>query len=76
MDGAMVTAPDIAIFTEDGYIVENEGVAPDIEVEEWPADAEAGHDAQLEKAIAVIVEELDKNPPKTIKRPADPVKVK
>ena len=76
MDGGMVTAPDIAIFNEDGYIVENEGVPPDIEVEEWPAEAEAGHDAQLEKAVEVILEELKKNPPASVKRPADPVKVK
>lgn len=34
MDGGMVTAPNLAIWTEDGFIVENEGVPPDIEVEQ------------------------------------------
>ena len=38
MDGGRVTAPDLAFFTEDGWVVENEGVPPDIEVEQWPAD--------------------------------------
>ena len=37
MDGGRVTAPDLAIFTEDGCVVENVGVPPDVEVEQWPA---------------------------------------
>ena len=36
MDGGSVTAPNLAIWTKDGFIVENVGVAPDIEVEQWP----------------------------------------
>ena len=76
MDGGGVTAPNLAIWTEDGWIVENEGVPPDIEVEQWPADLIAGRDPQLEKAIQVIMEELKKNPPKKPKRPPYPVRVK
>ena len=77
MDGGSITAPNLAIFTgEDGYIVENEGVPPDIEVEQTPADVIAGRDPQLEKAIEVVMAELKKNPPKTPKRPADPVRGK
>ncbi len=39
MDGGSITAPNLAIWTpEDGWTVENEGVAPDIEVEQTPAD--------------------------------------
>ena len=37
MDGGGVTAPDLAIFTEDGWVVENVGVPPDIDVEQDPA---------------------------------------
>jgi tricorn protease len=48
------------------------GVPPDIEVEELPADYIAGRDAQLEKAIQVILEELEKNPPKKPERPPYP----
>ncbi len=36
MDGGSVTAPNLAIWTEDGWVVENEGVPPDIEVEQTP----------------------------------------
>ncbi|MEP6766925.1 MAG: hypothetical protein ABJB66_21590, partial [Gemmatimonadaceae bacterium] len=59
-----------------GWVVENEGVAPDIEVEQWPADVIAGRDPQLEKAIEVVMTELKKNPPKTPVRPALPNKAK
>ena len=76
LDGAYVSAPNLAIWTEDGWIVENVGVPPDIEVEQWPADVIAGHDPQLEKAIEVIMEELKKNPPKKLKRPPYPVRIK
>jgi tricorn protease len=75
MDGATITAPNLAIWdTEKGWIVENEGVPPDIEVEQTPADVIAGRDPQLERAIAIVMEELKKNPPAQPKRPAPPVK--
>ena len=75
MDGGYVTAPNLAIWTaEDGWTVENEGVPPDIEVEQTPADVIAGRDPQLEKAIQVIMEELNRNPPPQPKRPPYPVK--
>jgi tricorn protease len=76
MDGGYVTAPNLAIWTEDGWVVENVGVPPDIEVEQWPAEVIAGHDPQLEKGIEVIMEELEKNPPKKIERPPYPVRVR
>ena len=76
MDGGYVTAPNLAIWTEDGWVVENVGIPPDIEVEQWPADVIAGKDPQLEKAIEVILEELEKNPPKKAKRPPYPVRIK
>ena len=76
MDGGSVTVPNIGIWSEDGWIVENQGVAPDVEVEQWPADVIAGKDPQLEKAIQIVLEELAKNPPKPLQRPPFPVKVK
>jgi tricorn protease len=75
MDGATITAPNLAIWdAEKGWVVENEGVPPDIEVEQTPADVIAGRDPQLERAIAIVMEELKKNPPQHPKRPAPPVK--
>ncbi|MRR20816.1 peptidase S41, partial [bacterium] len=76
MDGGMVTAPNLAIWTEDGFVVENVGVAPDIEVEQWPADVIEGRDPQLEKAIEVALKELEKNPPVEPVRPAYPIRVR
>ena len=76
MDGGYVSAPNLAIWTEDGWVVENVGVPPDIEVEQWPADVIAGRDPQLEKAIEVIMEKLKKNPPVKLKRPPYPVRIK
>jgi tricorn protease len=73
MDGGMVTAPNIAIWTEDeGFTVENVGVPPDVEVEQWPALVAQGHDPQLEKAIEIALAELAKNPPQAPVRPAFP----
>ena len=70
MDGGGITAPNLAIWTEDGgWVVENEGVPPDIEVEQTPADVIAGRDPQLDKAIAVVMEELKRKPVTTPKRP-------
>ena len=76
MDGGYVTAPNLAIWAEDGWVVENVGVPPDIEVEQLPAQVIAGHDPQLEKAIEVIMDELKKVPPKKVKRPPYPVRIK
>jgi tricorn protease len=76
MDGGYVTAPNLAIWTEEGWIVENVGVPPDIEVEQSPELVREGHDPQLEKAIQVVMEELKANPPKKLKRPSYPIKVK
>ena len=76
MDGGRVTAPNLAIWTEAGFIVENEGVPPDIEVEQLPAEVIAGRDPQLEKAIEVILQELAENPPPSPKRPPYPTRVR
>jgi tricorn protease len=52
--------------------VEIIGVPPDFEVEQDPAIVRKGHDPQLEKAAEVILEELKKNPPPKLRRPAFP----
>ncbi|MDA1194556.1 MAG: PDZ domain-containing protein [Planctomycetota bacterium] len=63
MDGGSVTAASFGIMDTDGrWVVENEGVAPDHEVIEWPKDIAAGRDPQLEKAVEVALELLEKSP--------------
>jgi tricorn protease len=76
IDGGIVTAPNVAFYTEDGFRVENEGVAPDIEVEQLPKDIINGKDPQLEKAIEIALKDLRENPPKKMKRPDYPIKTK
>lgn len=76
MDGGFVTAPNLAIWSEDGWVVENEGVPPDTEVDMAPADCLNGRDPQLEKAIETVMEMLRKDPPKKLQRPPFPVRVR
>ncbi|HEY7509621.1 MAG TPA: PDZ domain-containing protein [Vicinamibacteria bacterium] len=76
LDGGFVMAPNLAFWTEDGFGVENEGVAPDVEVEQTPADVIAGRDPQLEKAIEVVLKQLSDNPPPRPQRPAYPVRAR
>ncbi len=76
IDGGTVTAPNVGIWTKDGFIVENVGIAPDIEVEQTPADVINGKDPQLEKAIEIALKELKENPQPDPVRPPFPVKVK
>jgi tricorn protease len=74
MDGGRVTSPNLAVFnpTTGKWEVENAGIAPDIEVEYDPELVRQGHDPQLEKAVQVVLEELEKNPLPKPKQPAYP----
>jgi len=76
MDGGFITAPNLGIWTDQGWVVENEGVAPDVEVEQLPRELMAGRDPQLEKAIELVKAELKKNPPQKLVRPPFPVRTK
>ncbi len=75
LDGGGVTAPNVGIWTKDGFVVENVGVPPDVEVEQWPADIIKGRDPQLEKAIEIVMDELKKHPQEEPQRPPYPKKV-
>ena len=74
MDGGTMTAPNLGFWTEEGFIVENEGVPPDVEVEQTPADVIAGRDPQLDKAIEIVLQQLAANPPKKLTRPSFPIR--
>ena len=70
VDGTHMTVPRYAFsFDEYGWGVENYGVDPDVEVLISPDDWAAGHDPQLETAVRLALEALEKQPPKV---PADP----
>jgi tricorn protease len=76
MDGGTITAPNLGIWTSDGFVVENEGVPPDVDIEQTPADVIAGRDPQLEKAIAIAMQQLSEHPTPKAVRPPFPVKAK
>ena len=71
IDGGSITAPSLAFYNLQGkWDVENIGVAPDMEVENTPAEVLAGHDPQLERAVAEGMKLLETNPQKLVPRPA------
>jgi tricorn protease len=73
MDGGNVTAPNFGFFSPEGqWDVENRGVAPDVEVEMDPKLVSEGHDPQLERAVAMTLQLLEKNPPAVPRRPEFP----
>ncbi len=71
IDGGGITAPILAFYDLSGrWAVENEGVAPDIEVEYTPAEVIKGHDPQLERAVQEGLKLLQQNPVHRVPRPA------
>jgi tricorn protease len=71
IDGGGITAPDLAFYDLEGrWAVENEGVAPDIVVENTPAAVIAGRDPQLERAVQEALRLLDQDPLHHVPRPA------
>jgi tricorn protease len=73
IDGGRVTAPRAAIYGLNGdWEVENHGIPPDVEVDLEPSAWRTGHDAQLEKAIEVVMQQLKEHPLPEIKRPPYP----
>ena len=73
MDGGVVTTPSRGFWTpHNAWEVENHGVAPDVEVELDPKAVRSGHDPQLERAVEVVLSDLEKNPIPTHHKPAYP----
>jgi tricorn protease len=65
VDGGSMIAPRFGFFSrENAFAVENEGVAPDIDVENFPREVNAGRDPQLERATQEALRLLStwKNP--------------
>jgi tricorn protease len=63
IDGGFLTVPFFRFFTPDGeWRVENEGVAPDVEVPLDPVAVNGGDDVQLDAAIAEVLQQLKSAP--------------
>lgn len=76
LDGGSITSPNFGVFDLNGnYIIENEGVAPDVFVEQLPKDLLEGRDPQLEKTVKLLLDEIKTYPYKELRKPKDPVRV-
>lgn len=58
VDGTVIRIPHLGCFTLDGRDMENWGVPPDITVDNTPADAAAGRDPQLSRAVEEALHEV------------------
>lgn len=75
IDGGGVSVPESGSGDRNGdWMIEGWGVEPDIEVDNDPAELARGVDAQLEKAIEVLMETIENDPRSLPERPAPPVK--
>src|SRR5256885_16625313 len=74
VDGGSAIAPGGGFFGRDNrWAVENEGVAPDVDVENWPKDVIGGHDPQLERAVQEAMRMLKEHPvDRATKEPPSP----
>jgi len=72
IDGGYITRPEFSLYgLESNWLIENRGVAPDIEVDNRPDLVREGHDPQLEKAIEMVQKEIQEHPKKLPVRPPD-----
>jgi len=72
IDGGYITRPEFSLYGLDSkWLVENKGVQPDIVVENRPEQVVKGQDMQLDKAIELVMKEMQANPKKLAPRPPD-----
>lgn len=72
IDGGYITRPEFALYGMDSqWLIENKGVEPDVVVENRPDLVVKGQDPQLEKAIDMVMKEIQANPMKWPPRPPD-----
>jgi len=73
LDGGSLSTPTFRFLDTEGHWgVENVGVLPDIEVVDRPDEIAKGHDPSLERAVAYLMEQLEKHPPVKVKVPPIP----
>jgi tricorn protease len=73
IDGGTITVPTFGIYEPGkGWIIEGEGVTPDIEVLDDPSSLAKGIDPQLERAILEIQRQLKANPIAPVQKPPYP----
>jgi tricorn protease len=60
LDGSAIRTPGTGVWTNTGQNMENYGVPPDVLIDNTPNDFAKGRDAQIEKAVEVLKQELAK----------------
>ncbi|MBZ0113189.1 MAG: PDZ domain-containing protein [Thermoanaerobaculia bacterium] len=74
MDGGAVLVPRFRFLNPAGeWAVENEGVAPDVEVLDRPDQVAAGEDPSLEAGVRLLLEALEAAPPLPLVIPDPPI---
>ena len=64
VDGGYTYVSEFGVYNlKRRWIVENEGVSPDIEVDNLPVDLVAGRDPQLERAVAEVLKMIEAEKP-------------
>lgn len=77
IDGGGTSIPQFGNMSAQGqWVMEGEGVTPDIEVDNDPASEIAGKDLQLDRGIEEVMKQLAIDPRDLPQRPADPVKTR
>ena len=73
VDGGSIAVPRFGIYDEnEQWIVEGIGVSPDIEVVDRPEQLAKGIDPSIEKAVEVLLKQLQENPVKKVNAPTPP----
>lgn len=73
VDGGYISVPMFGIYDENGeWIIEGVGVYPDIEVVDRPEELAKGNDPSIEKAVEVLLDELELTPSRKIISPTPP----
>jgi len=73
IDGGRIRIPNRAAYNLSGsWEIENHGVTPHVEVDFLPKDWIKGRDPQLEKAVEIALNAIEKESPRSRKRPKYP----
>jgi tricorn protease len=72
IDGGYITRPEFGLYGLDSkWLIENRGVQPDVVVENRPDQVVKGQDPQLQKAIDMVMQQIQANPKTLPARPPD-----
>ncbi|MBA3916160.1 MAG: PDZ domain-containing protein, partial [Acidobacteriales bacterium] len=72
IDGGYITRPEFGLYGLDSkWLIENKGVQPDVVIENRPDLVVEGQDPQLEKAIEMILQDMQAHPKQLPARPPE-----